>query len=108
MGIPILVAVRDSTEAVYVVLSAIVFINDFAILCFIFIPKIKHQKQGLPDGVSTAQSVLKSESQKAEKMHKVRATVRTSAGGLRGVRPSNFIASMPPLEDGPESIDEDA
>eukprot|EP00816_Leptocylindrus_hargravesii_P002606 CAMPEP_0196809070 /NCGR_PEP_ID=MMETSP1362-20130617/9032_1 /TAXON_ID=163516 /ORGANISM="Leptocylindrus danicus, Strain CCMP1856" /LENGTH=909 /DNA_ID=CAMNT_0042183635 /DNA_START=103 /DNA_END=2832 /DNA_ORIENTATION=- len=127
MGVPILLAVRSSTEALYFVLSAIVFLNDFAILCFIFIPKIKHQQQGLPDGVSTAQSVLKSEAQIAEDRHKARVSMQTlgdfnhshfRSSGSRITLPPvenervsfscspNCMNGLPPIEDTAESADE--
>lgn len=42
IGIPILLAVSDSGKGKFIVLSAIVFLNDICVLLFIFLPKI-HQ-----------------------------------------------------------------
>jgi hypothetical protein len=57
LGAPILVAVRDSAAARYIVMAGIIFLTDTGVLSLIFVPKIKYQNEGLPEGVSVAQSL---------------------------------------------------
>mmetsp|Transcript_882 Transcript_882/g.2138 ORF Transcript_882/g.2138 Transcript_882/m.2138 type:complete len:99 (+) Transcript_882:535-831(+) len=58
LGVPVLLAVRDSIEAKFIVLSSVVFLNDAGILCFVFVPKMKFVKEGLPEGVAVVHSVF--------------------------------------------------
>jgi len=57
LGVPILVAVQDSAAARYIVIAGVIFLTDTGVLSFIFIPKIKYQNEGLPEGVTVAQSM---------------------------------------------------
>lgn len=66
VGIPVLVAVHDSTESTYFVFVCIVALSDVGILLMIFVPKMRFRQQGLPLGLSVAQSILKSRAPKAE------------------------------------------
>mmetsp|Transcript_4208 Transcript_4208/g.6153 ORF Transcript_4208/g.6153 Transcript_4208/m.6153 type:complete len:975 (-) Transcript_4208:117-3041(-) len=66
IGIPVLVAVQDSVETRFIVLSSIVFLSDIGILCFVFIPKMMFLKEGLPEGVRVNESITIDTMQKAK------------------------------------------
>jgi len=57
LGLPILYAVQDSGAAQYIVLAGVIFLTDTGVLSFVFIPKIRFQKKGIPEGVSVMQSI---------------------------------------------------
>ncbi len=57
LGVPILIAVQDSSAARYMVMAGVIFLTDTGVLSLVFVPKIKFQKDGLPMGVSVAQSL---------------------------------------------------
>lgn len=57
LGVPILFSVQDSAAARYMVIAGVIFLTDTGVLSLIFIPKIKFQREGLPMGVSVAQSM---------------------------------------------------
>ncbi|KAL7532547.1 hypothetical protein ACHAXR_007278 [Thalassiosira sp. AJA248-18] len=57
LGVPILLAVQDSASARYIVISGVIFLTDTGVLALIFLPKIKFQREGLPEGVTVAQSM---------------------------------------------------
>jgi len=57
LGVPILIAVQDSAAARYMVIAGVIFLTDTGVLSLVFAPKIKFQKDGLPTGVSVAQSL---------------------------------------------------
>lgn len=67
IGLPVMAAVRDSVTARFLVMSAVIFLNDFGILCFIFIPKVLFVRKGLPDGISVPESILRASMTKALK-----------------------------------------
>jgi hypothetical protein len=53
-----LVAVGDSPEASYIVLTCIVGLSDLGILLMIFVPKMLYRRQGLPEGVTVGESIF--------------------------------------------------
>jgi len=57
VGVPILIAVQDSAATRYIVIAGVIFLTDTGVLSFIFIPKIKFQREGLPEGVTVMQSM---------------------------------------------------
>ena len=57
LGVPILVAVRDSAAAQYIVKAGVIFLTDTGVLSLIFVPKIRYQNVGLPEGMSVVQSI---------------------------------------------------
>jgi len=57
LGLPILIAVQDSAQARYFVIAGVIFLTDTGVLSLIFLPKIKFQRDGLPEGVSVVQSM---------------------------------------------------
>jgi hypothetical protein len=57
LGIPILIAVQGSAVARYTVIAGVIFLTDTGVLSLIFIPKIKFQNEGLPEGMSVVQSM---------------------------------------------------
>jgi len=94
IGVPVLVAVQDSPAARYIVMAAIVVLNgkcgrivkavstnldfmkyvdssilsiviDIGILCFVFAPKMRYQKEGLPAGVGVGESINREGMQRA-------------------------------------------
>jgi len=69
LGLPILIAVQDSAQARYFVIAGVIFLTDTGVLSLIFLPKIKFQRDGLPEGVSVVQSM--------------NITSRASTGGRR-------------------------
>jgi len=59
LGIPILLAVKDSADARHAALICIVAFSDMGILLMLFLPKIYFQFKGIPEGASVAQTILK-------------------------------------------------
>jgi hypothetical protein len=59
VGIPVLVAVRDSPVATHIALTGIITLDDIGILCFTFVPKILFQRAGLEDGVGVGESIMR-------------------------------------------------
>lgn len=59
VGLPVLVAVRDSPVATHIVLIGIVALDGIGILCFIFVPKILFQRAGLEEGVGFGESIMR-------------------------------------------------
>ncbi|CAB9515323.1 Gamma-aminobutyric acid (GABA) B receptor [Seminavis robusta] len=59
LGIPILIAVGDSSEARHIALVCIIGFTDLGVLLMVFLPKIGYQRQGLPEGISAASSLFK-------------------------------------------------
>lgn len=57
LGVPILIAVQDSTSARYFVIAGVIFLTDTGTCALIFLPKIMYQRKGLPEGVSVVQSI---------------------------------------------------
>lgn len=57
LGLPILFAVQDSGTASYIVIAGVIFLTDTGVVALILLPKIKFAKEGLPEGISVAQSV---------------------------------------------------
>ncbi|KAL7523494.1 hypothetical protein ACHAWF_000545 [Thalassiosira exigua] len=57
LGLPILFAVQDSTDARYFVMAWVIFLTDTGVLSLIFIPKIKYAKEGLPAGQSVIENI---------------------------------------------------
>jgi hypothetical protein len=62
IGVPILIAVDDSSEARYIVLCAFIAFSDMGIMLMIFVPKILFQQARLPDGTSVGTTLFKSKS----------------------------------------------
>lgn len=58
LGIPIMVAVGESSELRYIVLVIIIAFSDMGLLCMIFVPKIRFQRKGLPENTSVMGSVM--------------------------------------------------
>jgi hypothetical protein len=56
LGVPIIL-VQVSAAARYIVIAGVIFLTDTGVLSLIFIPKIKFQNEGLPQGVSVIQSM---------------------------------------------------
>ena len=59
LGIPMLIAVEDSSVSRYIVLVCMVGFTDFGILLMLFVPKIRYQIKGLPEGTSVAASIIR-------------------------------------------------
>jgi hypothetical protein len=59
VGIPVLVSVRNNVSATFIVLTAIVALDDIAVLCCIFGPKVMFQRKGLEQGVHFGESILR-------------------------------------------------
>lgn len=57
LGLPILFAVQESTDARYFVMVGVIFLTDTGVLSLIFIPKIKYAKEGLPAGQTVIESI---------------------------------------------------
>lgn len=57
LGVPILIAVHNSASARYIVIAGIIFLTDTGTLAFTFLPKIRSQQEGLPEGMSVTQSI---------------------------------------------------
>ncbi|CAB9529783.1 Gamma-aminobutyric acid (GABA) B receptor [Seminavis robusta] len=60
LGVPILIAVGDSSRARHIALVCIIGLTDLGVLLFVFVPKIRYQQKGLPDGMTVGRSILKS------------------------------------------------
>ncbi|CAB9529372.1 acid type B receptor subunit 2 [Seminavis robusta] len=60
LGVPILIAVGDSSEARHIALVCIIGLTDLGVLLFVFVPKIRYQQKGLPAGMTVGKSILKS------------------------------------------------
>jgi hypothetical protein len=56
LGVPIIL-VQSTAAARYIVIAGVIFLTDTGVLSLIFIPKIKFQSEGLPQGVSVIQSM---------------------------------------------------
>ena len=56
LGVPIIL-VQGTAAARYIVIAGVIFLTDTGVLSLIFIPKIKFQNEGLPEGVSVIQSM---------------------------------------------------
>jgi len=63
LGVPILLAVDDSSAARHIALCFIVAFSDLGILWMIFIPKMQFQRKGLPEGTSVVSSILRASTQ---------------------------------------------
>jgi len=59
LGIPILIAVGDSSSLRYITIVFIIAFSDVMILLMVFVPKVLFQRQGLPENVSVVQSILR-------------------------------------------------
>lgn len=58
VGFPVLLAIDEiNTEAFFIVVAGILALNDIGVICFLFIPKIFFQKQGLMEGVGLGESL---------------------------------------------------
>jgi hypothetical protein len=62
IGVPILIAVGDSSEARYIVLCSCIAFTDMGIMLMIFVPKILFQRTGLPEGTSLGSTLFKQKS----------------------------------------------
>ncbi|CAB9525581.1 Gamma-aminobutyric acid (GABA) B receptor [Seminavis robusta] len=60
LGVPILIAVGDSSKARHIALVCIIGLTDLGVLLFVFVPKIRYQQKGLPDGMTVGTSIMKS------------------------------------------------
>jgi len=56
LGVPIIL-VQGTAAARYIVIAGVIFLTDTGVLSLIFIPKIKFQNEGLPEGVSVIESM---------------------------------------------------
>lgn len=65
VGIPILIAAKDSVEASFFVIVGIIGLDTVGVLGFVFIPKALYQAKGLEAGVSVGESILHSTHKKA-------------------------------------------
>ncbi|CAB9515324.1 Gamma-aminobutyric acid (GABA) B receptor [Seminavis robusta] len=81
LGIPILIAVGDSSEARHIALVCIIGLTDVGVLLMVFLPKIGYQRQGLPEGITAASSLFKA-SARSSALHS--RAFANSSGGLSG------------------------
>ena len=65
VGIPVLVSVRDNGSATFVVLTAVVALDDICVLCCIFGPKVRFQRKGIEDGVHVGETILRDQHRRA-------------------------------------------
>jgi hypothetical protein len=65
VGIPVLVSVRNNGSATFVVLTAVVALDDICVLCCIFGPKIGFQRKGIEDGVHFGETILRDQHRRA-------------------------------------------
>uniref|UniRef100_A0A7S4K6M6 G-protein coupled receptors family 3 profile domain-containing protein n=1 Tax=Odontella aurita TaxID=265563 RepID=A0A7S4K6M6_9STRA len=80
LGIPVLFAVQDSASARYIIVTGVIFFTDTGVLALIFLPKIKFQRLGLPEGVTVAQSLRlhsRRESQNEKQSHASKSNTRS-------------------------------
>merc|ERR1719203_127626 len=82
IGIPVIAAVRDNGSSLFVVLVGIIFLNDAGILCFIFIPKIRFQQAGLPEGVTVIESIRNTTYDNAKTREKRKSILKTSVASI--------------------------
>ena len=90
LGIPILIAVGDSTEATHIALCSIVALSDIGILLMIFVPKMIFARQGLPEGLSVGATIMKARTRRSSAMDYSNASSRTSfQPGAYGCQPND-------------------
>jgi hypothetical protein len=65
VGIPVMIAVNDSPEATFILMTSIISLDAIGILCFIFMPKIMFQRKGLEEGVGFGESILRESHRRA-------------------------------------------
>jgi 7 transmembrane sweet-taste receptor of 3 GCPR len=59
VGVPVLVSVHDNVSATFIVFTAIIALDDIAVLCCIFGPKVNFQRKGLEQGIQFGESILR-------------------------------------------------
>jgi hypothetical protein len=85
VGVPILFAVRDKNPtASYIVYLGIIALNDLSILGCIFIPKIKYQIKGLPEGTDVAVSIIAPLQQQLSLSHHRRSSIMSINSSMDG------------------------
>ena len=77
VGLPVLVAAKDSVEASFVILTGVIGLADIGVLCFIFVPKILFQLKGLHDGVGVGESIMRSTHRRAVHRESINETIRS-------------------------------
>jgi hypothetical protein len=109
IGIPVLVAVQDSPAARYIVIAAIIILNDIGILCFVFLPKMRYQKEGLPEGVGIGESIDRAAMSRAisrrSQSFSVTAPSSVSQMGVNG-RPRPLVSNVSEGNSSVEAVDE--
>ncbi|EJK70687.1 hypothetical protein THAOC_07933, partial [Thalassiosira oceanica] len=101
LGVPILVAVQDSAPARYIVITGVIFLSDTGVMAFIFLPKIKYAKEGLPEGMSVVESMnLPStvSQQQRRKSYGISRFSRASTGSDPGTERRTSAGSEPGTE----------
>lgn len=97
LGLPILFAVQDSAAARYMVIAGVIFLTDTGVISLVFVPKIKFQKDGVPEGHSIAQSmnIGRSSRQVSMSSFHVNSTAEISKNGhgasTRGSSSNRFL-----------------
>ena len=95
VGLPIVIAVNDSPTATFIVLTGIIALDDIGILCFIFVPKIRFQIEGLEAGVGFGESIMKATLKKASTREENRsASPPASYSGMS-------VSMSPPIKKNP-------
>lgn len=79
VGIPVLLSVRDSSEATFIVLTGVIALDDIAVLLFVFGPKVIFQRQGLEEGVAVGESIMRESYKRATQREVTRASMRRSS-----------------------------
>ena len=65
VGIPVLVSVRNNGSATFVVLTAVIALDDICVLCCIFGPKVSFQRKGIEEGVQFGETILRDQHRRA-------------------------------------------
>jgi len=93
VGVPVLVSVRDSPAALFIVLTGIVALDDIGILCCIFVPKMLFQQKGLEEGVGFGESIMRESHKRASTRENVRresSFMHDTSMQFSQAQPSNY------------------
>jgi hypothetical protein len=94
VGFPVMIAVNDSPTATFIVLTGIIALDDIGILCFIFVPKIRFQIEGLEEGVGFGESIMKNTLKRASTRESVRSASFSMPLSSTPMKTSPFSNSM--------------
>jgi hypothetical protein len=106
VGLPVMIAVKESPTATFIVLTGIIALDDIGILCFIFVPKIRFQVKGLEEGVGFGESIMKDTLKRASTRESIRSTSEFSTATMNLPKKTSPFANS--LVNSLDSIIEDS